>query len=213
MSSHIPVGALVDSLGTHGLSCHMIQGRFSRHTSLNTVINRTLDSAKIFLLAWNFTIRWETSRWSHSHSVEKWTYVSVGMWHTQTPLLHHMCLWLLREALLMRLIPEEAQVLWPQWGVPYHTNSHWDSGVFGSGALAFLKELGTMASGEQRSYHFLLQRISVELQSGNSASIYLTRSPIGFMCFIIAYFIILIDFITTLKPVKLNCTVLCADNV
>ena len=38
--------AEVEELGIHGLSCHFSKGRRSRHTSLNNVINRALDTAK-----------------------------------------------------------------------------------------------------------------------------------------------------------------------
>ena len=40
-------GAEVDSLGTHGLSCRHIEGRFHRHAYINGIIHRALTSAKI----------------------------------------------------------------------------------------------------------------------------------------------------------------------
>ena len=40
-------GQLVDVNGTHGLSCHRSQCRYPGHTSLNAVVKRSLDSARI----------------------------------------------------------------------------------------------------------------------------------------------------------------------
>ena len=48
------------------------------------------------------------------------------------------------------------------------------SGVFGPQTLEFLKELGNRLSrvtGEEKSYTYLLQRLSVAVQRGNSASV------------------------------------------
>ena len=40
-------GADVDSLGTHGLSCHFSSGRHCRHAAVNDIVKRSLDSARI----------------------------------------------------------------------------------------------------------------------------------------------------------------------
>ena len=40
-------GATVDESGVHGLSCRFSKGRHSRHASLNNLVKRGLDSAKI----------------------------------------------------------------------------------------------------------------------------------------------------------------------
>ena len=48
------------------------------------------------------------------------------------------------------------------------------SGVFGPLTHAFLKDLGrriTLATGEARSYSYLIQRVSVAIQRGNAASV------------------------------------------
>ena len=48
------------------------------------------------------------------------------------------------------------------------------TGTFGPDSLSFLKELGRrlrMATGEPQSGSFLIQRLSVAIQTGNSASV------------------------------------------
>ena len=40
-------GVAVDASGTHGLSCRFSRGRDARHSALNVIIKRSLDSAKI----------------------------------------------------------------------------------------------------------------------------------------------------------------------
>ena len=40
-------GAQIEEFGTHGLSCRFSRGRHSRHASLNDIIKRSLDTAKI----------------------------------------------------------------------------------------------------------------------------------------------------------------------
>ena len=40
-------GADLDSLGTHGLSCHFSSGRHCRHAAVNDIVKRSLDSARI----------------------------------------------------------------------------------------------------------------------------------------------------------------------
>jgi hypothetical protein len=39
--------AKVDEIGTHGLSCFKSSGRFSRHTEINSIINRSLTSIHV----------------------------------------------------------------------------------------------------------------------------------------------------------------------
>ena len=40
-------GVAVDELGTHGLSCRFSKGRHARHSAVNYIIKRAMDSAKI----------------------------------------------------------------------------------------------------------------------------------------------------------------------
>ena len=40
-------GTAVDEKGLYGLSCRISKGRFSRHSALNDLVKRSLDSAKI----------------------------------------------------------------------------------------------------------------------------------------------------------------------
>ena len=40
-------GVAVDELGTHGLSCRFSKGRHARHSAVNDIIKRAMDSAKI----------------------------------------------------------------------------------------------------------------------------------------------------------------------
>ena len=40
-------GAQIEEFGTHGLSCCFSRGRHSRHASLNDIVKRSLDTAKI----------------------------------------------------------------------------------------------------------------------------------------------------------------------
>jgi hypothetical protein len=47
-TSHIcKCNAKVDEIGTHGLSCFKSSGRFSRHTEINSIINRSLTSIHV----------------------------------------------------------------------------------------------------------------------------------------------------------------------
>jgi hypothetical protein len=39
--------AKVDEIGIHGLSCSKSSGRFSRHTEINSIINRSLTSIQV----------------------------------------------------------------------------------------------------------------------------------------------------------------------
>ena len=43
----ISCGADVNIHGTHGLSCRFSKGRHSRHASINDIIKRALESAKV----------------------------------------------------------------------------------------------------------------------------------------------------------------------
>ena len=54
------------------------------------------------------------------------------------------------------------------------------SGVFGSEAITFFKELGhwtKFESGDPRSFHFLIQRAAVAIQRGNTAAAVLGTLP------------------------------------
>ena len=55
------------------------------------------------------------------------------------------------------------------------------SGVFGQGALSFIRELGSRLqakTGEPQSHHHLKQRIAVAMQRGNAAAVLGTMTDV-----------------------------------
>ena len=69
-------GAQIETFGPHGLSCWFSKGRHSRHASLNDIIKRSLDAAKIPPGAvWSL---WQTAGWCIGGSMDKKENPGVG---------------------------------------------------------------------------------------------------------------------------------------
>ena len=79
----------VDSSGVHGLSCKKSAGRFSRHTHVNNLIKRALESAPCsyyFGTARCIAHRWEKTRWNDHFSLENGKVHGMGLY-----VQRHLC--------------------------------------------------------------------------------------------------------------------------
>jgi len=177
---HICVcGAAVDNTGTHGLSCRKSSGRMSRHSAVNDLIKRALQSAEIpsrleprslmrqddkrpdgmtlvpwssgRCLAWDFTCP-DTLAASHLNSAV----TGCGVVATEAESkkkVKYACL-----TPTLHFVPIAIETL----------------GAFGQEAQDFMCELGrriTTVTGERRATEFLWQRLSVAIQRGNASSV------------------------------------------
>ena len=171
-------GALVDCFATHGLSCRWSQGRFSRHASLNAVIKRSLESARIPSRLEPNGISRNDGRRPDGASLIPWECGRVLVWDVTCPdsfSPSRVALAASGAGNVANEAEHHKRVKYSDLGssylfVPIAIET---AGVFGSAAAAFLRELGRRVkaqSGDERSAFFLLQRISIELQRGNAAS-------------------------------------------
>ena len=82
----------VDELGIHGLSCRFSKGRYSRHASLNNVIKRVLETAKIPCHLEPSGLYHNDGKRPDGASMVPWRGVkcSCGTLHVPTLLLHHI---------------------------------------------------------------------------------------------------------------------------
>lgn len=174
----------VDCFGTHGLSCRLSQGRFSRHASINSIVKKSLDSAKIpSRLEPNGILRSDGRR-PDGVTLIPWKCGRMLVWDVTCPdtfAPSHVSL----AADVTGAVADEAEHLKRMkyndldsvyCFAPLAIET---SGVLGSSAREFFNDLGgriVTASGEPRSSFFLLQRISVEIQRGNCISILGTLS-------------------------------------
>lgn len=170
-------GCAVDSFGRHGLSCKKIGDRHYRHGALNEIIKRALISAHVpcrlepqglfrsdgkrpdgaSLVPWKSgkLIAWDaTCRDSFAPSYRSSSTHSPGA---------------------VANLAESSKCRKYQHLSPSHcfTPVAFESlGAVGSMTLAFLKDIGRrihLVTGEARASFFLLQRLSVAVQRGNSA--------------------------------------------
>ena len=173
-------GVQVGDDGTHGLACRKSAGRQMRHIAVNELIKRALVSANVpsllepnslcrddgtrpdgltvrvavgkgRCLVWDFTCP-DTLAASHLNRVVLGSGVVVNDAESRKSTKY------LSLSALYRFIPIAIETL----GVP------------GDEALSFFHDLGqriAVATAEPRSFHFLMQRLSVAIQRGNAAYI------------------------------------------
>ena len=172
-------GTPVDEFGRHGLSCRSSQGRSFRHQSLNNVIHHSLASA-------NVPSRLEPSG-LHMSDGKRPDGVSMVPWSSGR--------FLVWDATCMDTFCEShrEESSLEAGGAAAHAErakarkyAHLDHayrfqpvafetcGTIGPESLPFLRELGRRlrsATGEPNSYIYLIQRLSVAIQVGNSISV------------------------------------------
>ena len=172
-------GALVDHLGTHGLSCRQSEGRHYRHAAINNIVYRAMSAAKI-------PSRLEPSGLSRSDgkrpngvSVVPWRNGKLLIWDATSPDTFAPSYSSLAsaDAGLVAARAEELKEAKYALLVPHHIFTPVaieTGGVVGPQSLAFIQELGRrleLVTGDANSFVHLLQRLSIAVQRGNAASV------------------------------------------
>ncbi|XP_055349888.1 uncharacterized protein LOC129596587 [Paramacrobiotus metropolitanus] len=169
----------VDKYGHHGLSCKKSAGRFIRHSALNEVIRRSLVTANIpAVLEPRGTSDVDERRpdgvsqlpWRNGRRLA-WDVTCVDSFALSNVISSST-----KAGEAARKAEEEKRRKYDYLANEYDFEplAFETSGVTGPACLKFLRELGRRlkdATGEARSYEFLLQRLSIEIQRGNALSI------------------------------------------
>lgn len=175
-------GEEVDHLGTHGLSCKLKGGTFTRHSAINDIIKRSLASVNVpSVLEPTGMLRSDGKRpdglttfaWSNGRSLV-WdatcvdtlckshvpvTSISAGAAASKAEK---------KKRTTYKDLPEQYRFC------PFAVET---TGVFGKEASDLVKDLGRRlfsTTGEPRSTSYLIQRIAVAIQRGNAASVIAT---------------------------------------
>jgi hypothetical protein len=172
-------GVEVDSLGHHGLSCRFSAGRLPRHSALNDTICRALLSAGVPSLREPVGVSRDDGKrpdgltmipW-HSGKCLAWDATCVDpLAPTHLPYSSTTAAAAANKAEAKKVNKYRAlrdNFLFVPLG--FET-----IGAFGDSSLAFTAELGRrirLNTGETRATEFLRQKISVDIQRGNAASI------------------------------------------
>jgi len=176
-------GFQVEENGLHGLSCLKSAGRRSRHDSINDLIKRSLVSAGFPSVLEPIGTCLEDGKRTDGMTMIRWSKGKALLWDAtcvDTYAASHLSL----SSVSAGAAASEAEV---KKQIKYRSLSNGynfvavgleTSGVLGKQTSKFLKELGKKlisATREPRSSSFLLQRISIAIQRGNSANILATH--------------------------------------
>ena len=172
-------GSDVNKFGTHGLSCRWSQGRHSRHSEINSIIHRSLVSARV-------PSRLEPTGLSRSDG-KRPDGMTIVPWYSGKLLVWDAtCSDTFAPSNLSKAVSRSGAVADHAETLKSAKYSHLDSaymfvpvavetsGAFGSKAHSFIRELGRRlksATEELKSYQYLTQRLSVAVQRGNAAAV------------------------------------------
>jgi len=172
-------GAHVDTLGTHGLSCQFSRGRQPRHASLNDIIKRTLEVAKVPCHLEPSGLLCSDGKRPDGTTLVPWQCGKVLVWDATCPdtlAPSHSAL-ATREAGAVAADAEHKKNqkythLLPSYHfVPIAVET---LGVFGKATHSLFKEITrrvkSITEDDMAHQHFV-QRISVAVQRGNAASV------------------------------------------
>ena len=172
-------GQDVDCFARHGLSCRFSQGRLPRHNSINNIIYHSLEAAKI-------PTRLEPSGLCRSDgnrpdgiTMVPWSQGKYLVWDatcvdTYCQSHQHRASQVPGGAASHAEVEKTRKYAHLDPMYQFQPVAVETSGTVGPTSASFLRELGKrlkMATGEPRSYIFLLQRISVAIQVGNATSV------------------------------------------
>ena len=172
-------GAEVDRYGTHGLSCRWSEGRHYWHVSLNDIIHRALSSAKVPSRLEPAGIYRSDGKRPDGITLVPWESGKLLVWDA-TCADTFAPSYISDAASGVGVVAAQAEARKVAKYQHLDTSHSFapvsveTSGVFGPQTHAFLKNLGrriTLATGEVRSFSYLIQRMSVAIQRGNAASV------------------------------------------
>jgi hypothetical protein len=174
-----PCGADVSTLGHHGLSCQRSAGRLSRHATVNDVIKRALQTAEVPSIKEPMGCARNDGRKPDGLTLIPWEKGRCMVWDftcRDTFAPSYLKSTSIRVGHAARLGESDKHKLYADLEgryilVPVAIET---TGVFGEEGLKLLKSIGkriTEVTGERRATQYLLQRISIALQRGNTASI------------------------------------------
>ena len=175
----ISCGADVNVHGTHGLSCRFSKGRHSRHASINDIIKRALESAKVPCHLEPTGLFRSDGKRPDGASIVPWKCGKVLVWDATCPdtlAPSHSSL-AVREA---GAVAADAEYRKTQKYTHLSSSHNFvpiaveTLGVFGKDAHSFFKEVARrvkLATDDDFAYQSLVQRISVAVQRGNAAAV------------------------------------------
>ena len=166
-------------MATHGLNCRWSEGRHHRHATLNDIIHRALSSAKIPARLEPSGLQRSDGKRPDGISVVPWKCGKLLVWDATCPdtFAPSYSSNATSEARLVAASAEERkEAKYSNLGAlhcftPVAIET---SGVFGPKSLLFVRELGrriARVTGEVKSTNYLVQRLSVAVQRGNSAAV------------------------------------------
>jgi hypothetical protein len=172
--------AKVDEIGTHGLSCFKSSGRFSRHTEINSIINRSLTSIHVnSTLEPNGLSRDDGKRpdgmtlvpWIKGQPLV-WDVTVVDTLADSYVLKSSEVAGFAAEMACKRKHSKYSSIISSNYvfkGLAFETLGPWCKE-----AIDFINVIGNRLiaeSGDLKSKKFLFERISLAIQRGNAASI------------------------------------------
>ena len=175
-------GSLVDSTGRHGLSCLKITGRYFRHHGMNDIIKRSSGTAGFPAILEPPGLTRTDGKRPDGLTLVPWRKGRSLLWDAT-------CVDTFAKSYLNSTSKESgaaAKLAERQKFQDYETLcSNYEfvpfavetMGVFSDSAMKFTNELGKyliLATDDKRAKSFFLQRISICIQRGNSASILAT---------------------------------------
>ena len=172
-------GSAVDNLGTHELSCRFSKGRHSRHAALNDIIKRSLESAKVPCHLEPTGLYRSDGKRPDGASVVPWRGGKVLVWDAtcaDTLAPSHISL-AVRES---GAVAADAELRKKQKYLLLDSTHHFvpvaveTLGPIGQEARVFLREVArriTASTQEPLALQYLLQRVAVAVQRGNTASV------------------------------------------
>jgi hypothetical protein len=171
-----PCGAAIDARGTHCLSCRKSAGRHQRHSELNDIIWRAMIKAKIQAAKEPLGLTRTDGRRPDGVTMVPWSHGRCLAWDVTVPdtlAASHID----RTSILSGAAAEQAaikkttkyaDIVHNYQFVPVAVET---MGVWSDNALNFIYQLGrrlTNTTGEQLETAYLLQRLSVAIQRGNT---------------------------------------------
>ena len=172
-------GAAVDALGRHALSCRWSEGRHQRHAAVNDIIKRSLSAAHVPSRLEPTGLLRSDGRRPDGASLAPWKSGCLLVWDVTCPDTFALSYraHATQEPGKVAATAEERKSEKYRGLPPGHMFSPIaieTLGAIGPKSLALLKDLGRRIRselGEPKSTEYLLQRLSVAVQRGNSISV------------------------------------------